>query len=175
MTPDGVIIRRALPSEAAALATLMARTFSEAFGAANRPHDLATHIARSYSAEIQARELTDPDHTVLVADAGGTLAGYAQLRTGDVPAEVTGPAPLQLWRFYLDRAWHGTGLALILMTAAAHEARARGARTLWLGVWEENPRGIAFYRKVGFREVGRFLFHVGDDPQRDLIMVSDLD
>lgn len=120
MTADGVIVRRALPSEAAALASLMARTFSDAFGAANRPEDLATHIARSYSAEIQARELADPDMTVLVADAGG-------------------------------------------------------ARTLWLGVWEENPRGIAFYRKAGFREVGRFLFHVGDDPQRDLIMVRDLD
>ncbi|HSB55862.1 MAG TPA: GNAT family N-acetyltransferase, partial [Gemmatimonadales bacterium] len=94
----------------------MTRTFSEAFGTANRPEDLATHIARSYSAAIQARELADPDHTVLVADAAGSLAGYAQLRTGEVPAEVTGPAPLQLWRFYLDRAWQGTGLAPILMT-----------------------------------------------------------
>src|SRR5512143_3553420 len=108
----------------------MERTFCDAFGGANRPEDLATHIARSYSAEIQARELADPDLTVLVADAGGTLAGYAQLRTGEVPPEVTGAAPLQLWRFYLDRAWHGQGLAQVLMAAAAREARARGARTL---------------------------------------------
>lgn len=175
MTPDGVVIRRARAADAAALASLMERTFSDAFGPANRPEDLATHIARSYSPEIQGRELADPDHTILLADAGGVPAGYAQLRTGEAPAEVTGPAPLQLWRFYVDRGWHGKGLAQALMVAARRAARERGARTLWLGVWEENPRGIAFYRKEGFREVGRFLFHVGDDPQRDLIMAHALD
>lgn len=174
MTPDGVQVRRARPEEAAELAALMARTFVAAFGPANQPQHLATHLARSYAPAIQARELADPDISVLVADDRGTLAGYATLRTGEVPAEVTGPAPLQLWRFYVDQAWHGRGLAQRLMSAVYDEARARGARTLWLGVWEENPRGIAFYRKEGFEAVGRFLFHVGDDPQRDLIMARSL-
>ena len=26
---------------------------------------------------------------------------------------------------------------------------------MWLGVWEYNPRAQSFYRKNGFREVGR--------------------
>jgi GNAT superfamily N-acetyltransferase len=175
VSPDPIRIRPARIGDAAALASLMERTFSDAFGPANRPEDLAAHIARSYSPEIQARELADPDCAILLADAGGTLAGYAQLRTGEAPAAVTGPAPRQLWRFYVDRAWHGKGLAQRLMQAAREEARARGARTLWLGVWEENPRGIAFYSKEGFEAVGHFLFHVGDDPQRDLIMAHSLD
>jgi len=41
-------IRRARPSDAAALAEFAARTFADAFGAANRPDDLAAHLASSY-------------------------------------------------------------------------------------------------------------------------------
>jgi ribosomal protein S18 acetylase RimI-like enzyme len=40
----------------------------------------------------------------------------------------------------------------------------------WLGVWEHNPRAIAFYRKSGFVEVGDHVFPVGRDPQRDVVM-----
>jgi ribosomal protein S18 acetylase RimI-like enzyme len=48
-------------------------------------------------------------------------------------------------------------------------ARAEGA-TLWLGVWEENPRAIAFYAKWSFVVVGQKTFLVGDDPQTDHVM-----
>jgi diamine N-acetyltransferase len=175
VTPAGLLIRPAVSGEAAPLARLMERTFRDAFGAANRPEDLAIHVARSYSAERQRQEIADPTMAVLVAEVEGQLCAYAQLRPGEAPPAVTGPEPMQLWRFYLDQAWLGTGVAQALMEAVKREARTRGARTLWLGVWEENPRGIAFYRKMGFSEVGRFLFHVGDDPQQDLIMTHSLD
>ena len=42
---------------------------------------------------------------------------------------------------------------------------------LWLGVWEDNPRAIAFYKKYDFTVVGEHIFTVGTDPQRDLIMI----
>jgi len=61
------------------------------------------------------------------------------------------------------------------MRAAADHARAAGARTLWLGVWERNPRAIAFYKKVGFIEVGTHTFVLGADHQRDLVLARPLD
>lgn len=175
MTPVGLTIRRARVSEAEALSQLMERSFRDAFGAANTPEDLALHVARSYGLDIQRGELEDPRIAVLVAEVEGALCGYAQLRDAEAPPEVTGPRPIQLWRFYLDQAWLGRGVAQALMQSVRQEARSRGARTLWLGVWEENPRGIAFYRKVGFTEVGEFVFHLGDVAQRDLIMAHQLD
>lgn len=175
MTRHNLVIRRALPTEADPLARLMERTFRDAFGAANKPEHVAEHVARSYHRSIQEREIADPSLTVLVAEVDGELCGYAHLRETDPPAEITGPRPIQLWRFYLDQAWLGKGVAQALMESVKQEARARGGKTLWLGVWEENPRGIAFYRKVGFTSVGRFIFHVGEDPQQDLIMTHSLD
>ena len=56
------------------------------------------------------------------------------------------------------------------MDAVIAEARSRSAERLWLGVWEENPRAIAFYGKCGFRDVGSQTFMVGTDPQRDRVL-----
>ncbi len=62
----------------------------------------------------------------------------------------------------------------MLMQATLEAAVAAGARTLWLGVWEHNPRAIAFYRKFAFVEAGTHDFLLGRDRQTDLIMMRPL-
>ena len=99
------------------------------------------------------------------------MAGYAQLRSGLAPTCVTGELPVELWRFYIAQAWHGRGVAQALMRRVESEAYRRGARTLWLGVWERNERAKAFYHKNGFSDVGSHVFMVGTDAQTDRILV----
>lgn len=171
MTPS---IRPARPTDAAALAELAARTFRDAFGADNRPDDLALHLATAYGLTQQSRELADPDIITLLADDDGTLVAFAQLRRGASPASVSGPAPIELWRFYVAAEWQGRGVAQQLMAQVADAARNAGAATIWLGVWERNPRAIAFYRKAGYTDVGAHVFVVGTDPQSDRIMTRPL-
>ena len=168
-------IRLALPTDAAALAALAERTFRDTFAVDNTPEDMAAHVAQSYSPDHQARELSDPARTTFVAEGpSGELTAYAQLRAGAAPACVTGPAPLELCHFYVERAHHGQGLAQQLMTAVLESAARRGAATLWLGVWERNPRAQAFYRKYGFVDVGAHTFVLGSDHQTDRLMARPL-
>jgi len=124
----------------------------------NTPENMERYVAEHFAPALQAAELADPGLMTLVAEVAGQAAGYTQLGHGAAPACVTGADPLEVIRFYVDRPWHGQGLAQALMRAAADHARAAGARTLWLGVWERNPRAIAFYKKVGFVEVGTHTF-----------------
>nr|AYM52960.1 acetyltransferase [Jahnella sp. MSr9139] len=169
------VIRLAVPADAAALAGLAERTFRDTFAADNTPEDMAEHVAQAYSPARQARELSDPEITTLVAEApAGELMAYAQLRGGAAPASVTGPAPVEIWRFYVDRPYHGQGLAKQLMAAVLEAAARRGAATLWLGVWERNPRAQAFYRKCGFVDVGAHIFVLGSDRQTDILMARPL-
>jgi ribosomal protein S18 acetylase RimI-like enzyme len=79
-----------------------------------------------------------------------------------------------LWRFYVDRSRHGQGIASQLMAAVEAAAMERGARTLWLGVWERNPRAVAFYRKYGFERVGEHAFVLGADAQTDWVLARPL-
>lgn len=166
-----VIIRQGTPGDAVALAELAARTFRDTFGADNRAEDMAAHVAEAYGPEQQAMELGDPSVITLLLEVGGELAGYAQVRWGGAPSTVVGQAPVELWRFYIARHWHGKGLARRLMARVDEAAAERGAQTLWLGVWERNERAKAFYRKDGFSDVGSHVFLVGADPQTDRVLV----
>lgn len=174
MSQLGLRVRRGGASDAQRLAEFAARTFTETFAAANRPEDMAAYLPTAYGATLQAQELDNPDIITLIVDAGDRLAAYAQVRRGVPPECVNGPAPVELWRFYVDRPFQGQGLARALMAAAHRAAAELGGQTLWLGVWERNERAIAFYAKAGFRTVGSHDFWVGADRQNDKIMVTEV-
>ena len=58
---------------------------------------------------------------------------------------------------------------------AVHEAaRDVGGRHLWLGVWERNPRAIAFYKKANYVDVGSTFYMLGPDKQNDRVMVAEV-
>jgi ribosomal protein S18 acetylase RimI-like enzyme len=168
------MIRVATTADAAVVADLARRTFHDTFAHNNDPGDMALHLAGAYGVDQQTRELADRDITTLLVEDHGTAIAYAQVRAGHVPACVKGPEPLELWRFYVDRGWHGRGVAQALMAEVVAEAGRRGARTLWLGVWEKNERARAFYVKCGFTDAGEHIFLFGTDPQTDRVMVMAL-
>ena len=132
---------------------------------------MEAHLAVSYGHEQQARELSDPCYVTLLVVDDSRLVGFAQVRQHEPPACVTGEAPIELYRFYVDRGWQGKGVAQRLMTRVHAAARAFGGCTLWLSVWERNPRAIAFYTKCGYLDVGTADFYVGPDRQTDRILV----
>jgi len=171
---DSVLIRRATEEDAAALAEFGARTFFETFAKDNKPEDMRLHLQSAWAPALQRAEILDERIVTLLACDGQALAGFAQLRVGHGPACVTTTHPGELLRFYVDRPWQGRGVAHALMETVEKEARARGVRQLWLGVWERNERAQAFYRKRGFCKVGTQIFVVGTDPQTDHVMIQEL-
>jgi diamine N-acetyltransferase len=169
-----MVIYRAGVDDAGRLAEFAARTFAETFGPENTSEDMAAHLAASYGIPQQRREIADPDTLTLLADDESRLAGYAQVRRNSAPVDPPLEHAVELWRFYVDRPWHGRGVAAQLMAAVRDAAEALGGQQLWLSVWERNPRAIAFYTKSGFRIVGSKDFWLGSDRQRDHVMVAEL-
>lgn len=166
-------IRRARVADAPPLSRFAAACFRETYAAMNTAQDMDRYVAEKFSAERQSTEIADPAGAVILAESSNArgeteLAGYAQLVRGALPACVAGPA-IELSRFYVASTYHGRGLAATLFDAVVAEARALGVPTIWLGVWERNPRAIAFYRKQGFVEVGAHDFVLGSDVQHDLV------
>jgi diamine N-acetyltransferase len=173
MSGEGVTIRRARLDDAETLAAFGADVFEQTFGADNRREDMDAYLASAFSPGRQAEEISAPDGAILLAEHGGRTVGYAHVRLASQPGLGDGEAT-ELVRFYVDRAWHGRGIAAALMAAALDAARALGPRTVWLGVWERNGRAIAFYKKHGFVDAGSHTFTLGTDVQTDRLMVREL-
>ena len=169
-----VDIRHASVLDAATIAAFAARQFAETFGPDNDPADMALYLDSAFSDSLQRSELEDPERVYLLAYQGDTLAGYALVRMGSENTHVTGAAPAEIQRFYVDRAHHGHGVAATLMAPCTHVAESRGARTLWLAVWERNARAIRFYEKIGFVDAGVHTFQLGNDLQHDRVMMRTL-
>lgn len=163
-------IRYARPDDAPQLAWLAEKTFRDTFEAVNTPENMALHCQNSYSTAFQAAEIANPHLTTLLCEAAGKLIAFAQLRWKKAPPCVEATAPGEIQRLYLLQDWHGQGLAQTLMNSCLAEMQKQGRDVVWLGVWEQNPRAISFYKKFGFVEVGEHIFPLGDDPQRDIIM-----
>lgn len=173
-TLDEFTIRRGVPGDASMLAELGARTFADTFAAYNDPQDLRAHISAAFGARQQLAELTDPDAVTLLVERGGVPVAFAQVRRNPPPTGILAERAVELQRFYVDRGMHGRGVAQRLMRAARAVARELGAARLWLGVWENNPRAIAFYKKEGFVDAGSKHFDVGSDRQTDRVLVAEL-
>lgn len=166
-----VIVRKASPEDASRLAVLGAALFRQTYEKELSSRDIVEHVALDFNEKAQLAELEDPDiETLLVEDHSG-LAGFAQVRRRIVPIDGIG-ANVELWRIYVDRRLHGRGAGQQLLVEAGRISRAMSAQGIWLAVWEQNPRAIAFYRKSGFRPVGEQSFKVGGQIHRDLVMVS---
>ena len=167
-------IRRGTAADAATLAALARDTFFDTFASTNDATDMAIHLERAYGVPQQTAELTNPSITTLLVDDGVETVAYAQIRAGRAPTCVSGAEPIELWRFYVQRGWHGRGIAQALMARVVDQAVSGGAKTLWLGVWEHNHRALAFYGKCGFADVGEHVFLFGTDPQTDRVLARPL-
>ena len=167
-------IRYATPADAKALAALAEQTFRDTFAESNSAEDMDLHCRASYGEHVQAAEIANPGMATLLCEDAGERIAFAQLRWGAAPDCVVAESPGEILRLYVRRDWHGKGIAQSLMRACLEAMKARGSDLVWLGVWERNPRAIAFYRKFEFTEVGDHVFPVGSDPQRDIVMVHSL-
>jgi diamine N-acetyltransferase len=163
-----IAYRDATPEDAPAIGALFRRSFTDTFGHLYAPEDLAAFLAR-FTDSARREELTDPDHAFRLAEADGTLAGFAKVSSVTLPVEPTAPAA-ELRQLYVLGPWQGAGIAPELIGWALAEARRRGAEELYLSVFVDNHRARRFYERHGFEAVGRYDFMVGGQADEDVIM-----
>lgn len=168
-------IRYGTITDAKMIAELGAKTFADTFAEDNPPENLTLYLERSFSVEIQTRELSDPTVVYLIVEIEENPVGYAKLNLNYDHNAQANPKTLEIERIYSIKELIGKGAGKELMNACIAEAKQRSCESIWLGVWEKNPRAIVFYKQWGFVEIGTHTFNLGDDPQRDFIMELRLD
>jgi ribosomal protein S18 acetylase RimI-like enzyme len=170
-------IRRCTPDDAATMASLAARLFTETYGPTHPEPELSRYLARSFSVEGIREEIVATGVTMLVAeDSDGKAIAYAYMRSSaEPPTGVNGTRAIEIVRFYVDSVVQGRGLGAALMEECFREAQTRGADVIWLQVWKEAPWAVGFYARMGFSIVGSAPFYFGDQIGDDHIMATPID
>ncbi|WAC24935.1 GNAT family N-acetyltransferase [Blastomonas sp. SL216] len=163
-------LRRAGPDDAAKLALLGSATFLTAFAHDHPGQALIDHCAIEHGAARYAGWLDKPAYAFwLIETLIGAPVGYAMLSPPELDISPD-PGAVELKRIYALSGWQGAGLGQRLMEAVIDEARARGAPSLYLCVYTNNPDAQRFYARFGFEKVGQQQFMTGNVPFTDWIM-----
>jgi L-amino acid N-acyltransferase YncA len=94
-----------------------------------------------------------PRHPVIVAEADGTVVGWASLNRFNPRAAYDYVADFSV---YVERTWRGKGVGRQLLDRLIELARANGYHKMVLAAMACNGAGIALYTRVGFARVGLY-------------------
>ena len=145
-------------------------TFIETFSEANKAEDMDRYLAKNFSEDQLAQELSNPNSFFYVAEVNGNVVGYLKLNTAHAQTEPQAADALEIERIYVLSSYHGGGVGQALYHHAMSVAEDRKASYVWLGVWEHNHRALRFYEKNGFTAFGTHIFQLGNDQQTDILM-----
>ena len=150
------------------------QTFSETFSSKNTEEDMNIYLDEGLSNDRLTMELNDNNAEFYFAKLDNNVIGYLKLNFGQSQTELQDDKGIEIERIYVLKDYHGNSIGQLLYHQAIKIARQKNVNYVWLGVWEENPRAIKFYKKNGFVEFDKHVFKLGNDEQTDIMMKLEL-
>jgi len=146
------------------------QTFFETFASGNTEENMKNYLDEGFSVAKLTAQLNDNNTEFYFATLDDDVIGYLKLNFGQSQTELQDDKALEIERIYVLKDFHGKRVGQLLYDKAIQIARQKCADYIWLGVWEENPRAINFYKKNGFIEFDKHVFKLGNDEQTDIMM-----
>lgn len=150
------------------------QTFTETFKDNNSEKSLNDYLNTAYELTKLEKELENPHSEFYFAYFNNELAGYLKININDAQSEKMGENALEVERIYIKKSFKRRGIGRHLIETAEQLAKKYQKNLMWLGVWEYNPKAIAFYETLGFKVIGAHSFFMGEEEQTDLIMSKQL-
>ena len=172
---ENIITRRITLDDLEKLQNIGRKTFEETFSESNSEENMRNYLEEGFSKEKLTAELKNKDSEFYFATLKDEVIGYLKVNFGESQTELKDSKALEIERIYVSKEFHGKSIGQILYDKAIEIAKQKGSEYVWLGVWEENPRAISFYKKNGFVEFDKHIFRLGDDEQTDIMMKMKLE
>jgi ribosomal protein S18 acetylase RimI-like enzyme len=167
---ENINIKRVTLRDINQLQNIGRQTFFETFSEGNTEENMAKYLAEGFSIEKLMEEIKNENSELYFAILEGNIIGYLKLNFGRSQTEIKDNKALEIERIYVLKDFHGKNVGQVLYDKAIGIAKEKSADYVWLGVWEENPRAIRFYKKNGFVEFDKHIFKLGEDEQTDIMM-----
>jgi ribosomal protein S18 acetylase RimI-like enzyme len=148
------------------------KTFQETYGAYNTAEKMEIYLHQNLSSDQLLNEINATNSEFYHLYYQSKLVGF--IKIGFTKAPKTDEPGLEIERIYLLSEFQGLGLGKILLNHCFEIAKQNNIQLIWLGVWENNLKAQEFYLKAGFKSFGEHIFKLGNDEQRDLLVIKKL-
>ncbi len=167
---DTIDIKKVTVKDIEQLQKISRQTFYEALSAGNTEVNMKKYLEEEFSLDKLTAELNTSNSDFYFATLKNIVIGYLKLNFGQSQTDIKDEKTLEIERIYVLKEFYGKSVGQLLMDKAINVGRQKNLDYVWLGVWEENPRAISFYKKNGFVGFGKHFFKLGNDDQTDIMM-----
>jgi len=171
---NSIIISRVGVNDVEQLQAISRSTFVQTFDEHNDAEDMKAYLDSSFAIDKLTTEITNPNSEFYFAIDNEIIIGYLKINTGSAQTENKDANAFEIERIYVDQNYLGKKIGQLLFEKAIDLAKVKKASYVWLGVWEENHRALAFYKKNGFIPFDKHIFRLGNDEQTDIMMKLEL-
>jgi len=173
--PFEVTYRTAVEPDALSLSVLATQVFLDTYATQGVRRAVAREVRHFLSEEAFAELLTQPRHSLLIAEREDHLLGFAHLTHGQTHALLPSEArAAELNRLYVQRPLLGKGIGKELLARAETLAAGEGAEILWLTAWTGNAHALRFYEAQGYQDVGSSIYTFEDDTYETRVFLKRL-
>ena len=157
-----ISIRTASQDDAIFISLLGRITFNETFGDLFKDNgDLPNYLNRTFSVSKIKKSLNNENNQFYLAFVDDLPVGYAKLKLNSASEFIDSKKISQLQKIYVLKDFLSMKIGHQLQSLLLDRAKVLGSKSIWLSVYKENERAIAFYKKNQFAEVGSHNFSIG--------------
>jgi len=166
-----ITFREAGTSDALCIGVLGTQVFLDTYATEGIRPSVAREVLEYFSTDAISALLSNPAITFIVAELSGHMIGFAQVIYGSTHELVAAGNTAELDRLYVQERFSGKGIGAGLLRRAEAWAAEQGASAMWLTVWAENRRALAFYARQGYKDVGASVYVFEGDRYETRIFV----
>ena len=167
LSSEGVAI--ATPNDSEIIAAISIEVWLDTYAVEGISSDFANYVLNTYSpGEIQA-QMEQPGTTFILFRDNDLVLGYAKLvLRADPVSDTSGTAEVET--LYVRRHHQGQGIGKWLLDKAFDLAAQAGEDRLFVTVFHENHKALAFYEKHGLVVDGTWTFMLNGNPVPNVIL-----
>ncbi|QOD60725.1 GNAT family N-acetyltransferase [Polaribacter haliotis] len=170
-----VEIRKAKASDATHIALLGRITYTESHGDyIEEKEDLLKFYDTNYSVSKIREELNDAENIFWIVFFDELPIGFAKLSLNENFSKLDKSKSCKLQRLYILNDFIGHKIGSQLQEIILKTAIDLKFESIWLTAYYKNTKGLKFYQKYGFQQVGSIDFFVGKTNYENLIFSKKL-
>lgn len=151
---DAIRIRPGSAGDAVAIAALATQVFLDTYARHGVRPDLAREAFHTYSEQAFSARLAETARKFIVAEHGEALVGFTEVLCSNLSSPASSIFGAELVRLYVQPRAQRAGIGRLLISDGEKLVALHHLPSLWLTVWEGNVSALAFYRRMGYAEVG---------------------
>ncbi len=163
-------IRPATAKDATILAALAIQIWLHTYAEEGVDHTTADYVVNEFTPQNFRELIQDDTIRILIAEVADHAVAYAVVDVAS-PCPSNAALDVELDTLYVQEYFAGQGIGRALVASIAKLIQAeKGHTDFWLAAYYQNENALAFYRKLGFVEIGTTVFEMGEDQYKNLVL-----